>query len=299
MDEINKALQHLDTTLSESTQKLKQQYCDGIHATTSHFQNIYNDFDQLAAKYIQSLSQPSTLPTAPNPFNTKIVIEVQDGKPTKVTRPDDWNTDIGYLPNRREMYTISAYQFWDKELGKIVKDINVNTLNSHVGMCGCSGPRETHVSISYNSSGGSKRQCIAKHDQLIRMTPITVDNYLNISYNDIYICFNKLVFPEFAFTTGIKYNDMYISSNYNIYGDQYSKVYSKDTENSTLYMAHYCIPDNWLDVYNYFDGIRAMIHSKVFNIDTQRLCDLEEENAKLKAELEQKQTLIDKYKSSM
>ena len=294
MDKINKALQNLHTTLAESKQKLRDDYCNGIRATSTHFQEIYNNFDTLASTYIPRYqTNNGVIDTITNEiFNPNIVIECVDGKPSIIVRPDEWNSEIGYLPNRREMYTITAYILkYDNncidenkiiELSKNVEILNihnyddVDTIIKHAHSCRTNNPGVDVINIS-------------------------VDNYLNMyailgNKMGIYVCLNKVPFPEFAFTTNVKYNNMYIIYYKTVYD---TNIYSKNSDATTLCNASSCIPENWQEVYNYFDGIRAMIHAKVFNIDTKHMVNLEEENGKLRADLEQKQKLLDKYKSSL
>lgn len=295
MDKINKALQNLHTTLAESKQKLRDDYCNGIRATSTHFQEIYNNFDTLASTYIPGYqTNNGVIDTITNEiFNPNIVIECVDGKPSIIVRPDEWNSEIGYLPNRREMYTITAYILkYDNncidenkiiELSKNVEILNIHNYDDV----------DTIIKHAHLRSEPLK--------QYVDVINISVDNYLNMyatlgNKKGIYVCLNKVPFPEFAFTTNVKYNNMYIIYYKTVYD---TNIYSKNSDATTLCNASSCIPENWQEVYNYFDGIRAMIHAKVFNIDTKHMVNLEEENGKLRADLEQKQKLLDKYKSSL
>lgn len=76
-------------------------------------------------------------------------------------------------------------------------------------------------------------------------------------------------------------------------------LFSNDNESEVLEKASLFIPNNYEDVYKYFDGIRAMIHSKTFNADQNRLQELKSENTQLKAELQKTTNLLEKYKASM
>lgn len=307
MDEINKALQRLDTTLRESSLKLKHKYSDAIHATSNHFHTVYKDFDSLASKYIEPASNASADSQL---FNPRIVVEFQDGKANKIVRfeDNDWKHDMGYLPNRKEMYSIALHQFPDKELAKNIAKINVSNFGSIVT------DYNTIAHYNFNTENDAHLPWIQFKDKIASKIYaeqiLIIDNYLNIHlpsyFNEkkeylggIYLCLNKVAFPQFAFSTGIKYETMYV-----YHGDLFNPghdatVFSKDKEKDVFWMANKCIPDNHKEVYKYFDGIRAMIHSKVFNSDMERTKELEEENVKLKAELENQKELIEKYKASM
>lgn len=272
MEIINNSIINLDKHLQETIKKLQNEYEKGILDTCKHYQNIFTEFDKSLLECFPVLNDmPSVLPEDIR-FNPKIVIEfVNNRKASKILRDGYWNNDYGFIQNRKIMYEIDLFQFVNEKemIGASIHNIN---------------PKNK--------------------------MKFKVDNYLNIECNlicsNIYLCFNKIPFPEIAFTTKKLLNDIICNNCMNNSIIYQHKILSKDWDNNVLEKCKYFIPDNYEEVYNYFEGFRKLAnwHHGIVNVDKQRIKHLESECKldkkkieKLENEIKNKNEMIEKYKN--
>lgn len=318
MDHINQALYNLDKHLINTKETLKLEYCNAIHKTATYYNKVFSNFDNLAKEYIPNL--PSNNGAHSEAFNPKMVIEYKDGKACNICRPDDWNASIGYLPNQKFIYNIALYQCWDKGIAKTIENLDIENFRKNIYYYTfwqkiAKYIPGSSIGFTINTNSDKILEIHKMHhrfkylDNNVHKSTLHIDNYLNmyISKNSvssnstgIYFCFNKVPFPDFAFASNNKLSNIYVTQANNILNHMNREIlFSKDTESEVLDKANSFIPDNYNEVYAYFDGIRAMANNKMADNSEQKLEQLEYENDKLRKQLAKKEDLLKKYMSSM
>lgn len=331
MEIINNSIINTNTHLQETIKKLQNEYEKGILDTCKHYQNIFTEFDKSLLEYFPVLNDmPSVLPEDIR-FNPKIVIEFDNNrKASKILRDGYWNNDYGFIQNRKIMYEINLFQIYDdiiKEIAKEIKIYDITILQKLILYL------RQHCKLNNNSN----LLFIERIEEKAWKCKLKVDNYLNIesdiyinehSTENIYFCFNKIPFPEIAFTTNKLLNDIIysydnsiinfkkINNSYDIllsrrnisimHCKRENDILSKDNDNNVLEKCKYFIPDNYEEVYNYFEGFRKLAnwHHGIVNVDKQRIKHLESECKldkkkieKLENEIKNKNEMIEKYKN--
>lgn len=225
---------------------------------------------------------PSVLPEDIR-FNPKIVIEFDNNrKASKILRDGYWNNDFGFIQNRKIMYEIDLFlvenYIRDKDYILVYKNSDITTLDNNLELV----RREKYGNRSSDLTNFRHVLSTLKNTSKIKFK---VDNYLNIECNsrcgNIYFCFNKIPFPEIAFTTNKLLNDIICSHDNSIikFSKRENNVLSKDNDNYVLEKSKYFIPYNYEEVYNYFEGFRKLAnwHHGIVNVDKQRIKHLESE----------------------
>lgn len=297
MDIINTSLNNLKLELNNSIKKLKDEYEKTILDTSNYYKNIFTEFDKYLLEYFPQINDfPNVLPQNIR-YNPSIIIEYDnDRKPKQILRKGDrdWNEDIGYLPNRKIMYSINLIYFDHKDIAIEVENLDISNIYRFIS---------TNWLI-YIRKG-------INYQNIIKLE-LHIDNYLNIqpyvsnqnkTNSNVYFCFNKIPFPEVAFTTKRLKN--LIVSNINNIINNYN-INSKDNELDILNKAKYYIPDNYEEIYNYYDGYRKLsgMYNTLINENKDKLKVLGDENElyknknnELEKELEYTKDMLNKYKS--
>lgn len=333
MEIINKSLQVLDTNLASAIQKLKNEAQQAIVNTADYYFNSYKNYDITLVNYFPKLSNMPEIKPENIRFNPKMVIEydILNQEPKKILREGDWNKDIGYLPNRKVMYEIELIQcrhineakifenldiynlknfmndgnFWTKDLFHIPQDINIYNINELPKKC-----RKVRIGTNtFNVNDINFKEPIWKFI-------LEVDNYLNITSKlcmdgyiteNIYFCFNKTPFPDFSFLSNNKFKNFIMSGEHNILNEIHKDIiFSNDKNQYILTKSRYFVPENYKEVYNYFNGIRKLgnLYNELDKEDKNKIIYLEEqlnldkEKIKnLEKQLKDKSDLLEKYKS--
>ena len=280
MEFIEEGLRGIETNFENTKSKQYKILLDSINKTSKKVYNNCSKFDRTIKKTFPQCPEP---PEKIEVFNPNRVICFDENLKANKTM-DEWDTTIGILPNRYVKYTINNYRYnndYDLEFKKKIneRDItfydNINTnefdytcfnckTNTNVHNCATHGKHRKGFVINTDIFINNQTKSIIQHTT--NNTKLVIDNYLNIYVPDekIYLLFNKTPFPEFAFHSNHKLSHIYFDMNLNVD----SKVYmSKDEENIklTLTMCDNLIPDNYKEVYDYFNNTRKLF--TILNMD--------------------------------
>jgi hypothetical protein len=326
MDIINTSIFNLDKQLQKNIKSLQYEYQKAILDTSKYYFNLYSDFDNsLKSCFTELQNIPEILPENYK-YNPIMIIEFDNNrKPSKILREGDWNKDMGYLQNRKIIYDIDLIQVSKDELiesTKFIDNTDITSLDNLFSnrLWNIIYPEQINLihgmaKITANRFWNS----LNSNNQIInqfRKFKLRVDNYLNIessicingySTENIYFCFNKISFPDLAFTSNKKLNKLIITEFNNVINVQNKNIiFSKDKENDILDKSKYFIPNNYGEVYTYFDNFRKLAtwyntevkehKNKIICLEQQVNLDKEKiEN--LETELKQKNELLNNYKN--
>jgi hypothetical protein len=331
MEIINNSLSNLDKQLQKNIKDLQNEYQKAILDTSKYYFNSYTDFDISLIEYFPDIKNTPRILPENHRYNPKMVIEYdKDRNPVKILREGDWDTDIGYLQNRKVMYEIELIQCWDKEVVETIENIdicNFKEFMSDKDFWNKLINKTLYKSISrYNFFNIRFKDTECTDIQIkvdlkykvegIWKFKLEVDNYLNLKSNicingfttqNIYFCFNKIPFPDFAFLTNNRLQRLVISGENNILNYRHKDtILSKDKEEEILNKSKFIVPENYEEVYKYFDNFRKLANwyieglkeekNKIINLEKQITQD-KEKIKKLENELKQKDVLLEKYKS--
>lgn len=332
MDIINNSITNLEKKLEENIKLIKDEYHNSILETSTYFKNVYQDFDNSLLDCFPVLNDNIYKKIDTSPFNPKLIIDysLDNRQPEKILREGDWDTNTGFLLHRKEMYEIDLIQCNSEQL-KLNNNIEntditniIRFLNTYINIQSDGRGQISiraheflfqikieHLNLSVRTNN---RGYIKFKDDTVGKIRLIIDNYLNIyckinSLNgnnvNIYFCFNKILFPDIAFTTDKKLRRLVIDPTHNILV-QAANLFSKDAEQEILEKAKNFIPENYNEVYNYFEGFRKLGNWHMINIkdNKQKINDLEQKKKDLEIKIndleikiKDKQEMINKYKS--
>jgi hypothetical protein len=276
------SLQSIEKNLNIDIQNKKHEINKLILDMSLHYTNRYQDFNKSINNIFPSLNELTI--KNKDIFNPSLVIEYnfKIKKPINILKKDDWNNDDGYVNNRKVMYEIELIQCWDKEVVETMENIDICNFKSFLK--NSKFWREKLIKGFYridirNNNFYSTLEYLGE----VCKFKLEVDNYLNLNYKfydnnecikaNIYFCFNKIIFPEFAFLSNNKLKRLVISKKNNIINNNYiNKLLENNSEykNNILDKSKSFIPENYSEVYNYFNGIRKMIKLYNKNIKTKK-----------------------------
>lgn len=289
MEIIEKGIRDIETKYEETQQKQKTYLIDTINNTAKLIQNNCSKFDNLIRKYFTDCPEhPETF----NIFNPKRVIIIENDKAVKTI--ENWNTKEGILPNRYVKYNIRCVQTSNKDVGKAFDNITIDKLcsifNKKYGI---------DNNKLYDRNGGSVILLLSNRHELANyyIYDLEVDNYLNIyeQTTGVYIMFNKIPFPEFAFHSNHKFNNIYVNFNECLFNNKnINKIHSKDNEKQMLELINHLIPENYEQIYQYFNNTRKLFTQ--FEVDKDAIISTEDNDIE---ETDVKDTIITSYKEKL
>lgn len=328
MDIINNSITNLEKKLEENIKLIKDEYHNSILETSTYFKNVYQDFDNSLLECFPVLNDNIYKNIDHSPFNPKLIIDysLDNRQPEKILREGDWDTNIGFLLHRKEMYEIDLIQcnniqsifnneIENKDITNIISFLNtyINIQSDGRGQISIKAHESVFQIKIENYIRTINRGYIKFNNNIVGKIKLIIDNYLNIYCKinglngnnvNIYFCFNKILFPDIAFTTDKKLRRLVIDPVHNILVQ--GKLFSKDAEQEILEKAKNFIPENYNEVYNYFEGFRKLGNWHMINIkdNKQKINDLEQKNKDLEIKIndleikiKDKQEMINKYKT--
>ena len=292
MESIEQGLNNIDLHRQDAIKRHKQLFANAVYEAANVSNKCCNNLDKEFIKYFPEIASESKT----TPFNPNTVVEFRDGTvfgdaDNKCNKTiDEWNHDIGLLPNRQvmgnyyidigETYTIPCmYCNLHKVHSPVVKCMGCNkeyNLPNFQGpilpcghqwntyakpmSCACTNA-PTHFIYNYNTipspdiGRGSDKQLF---NSSITHT-FEIDNYLNLYHppTKLYILFNKTAFPNIAFHFQKNIYDskrMKALPNTELLKESYHK--SLDNRDDFLKNITNIIPDDLYEKRDFFNRFR-------------------------------------------
>ena len=236
-DEVIKRYRNAIQTYQEAIQHQNKSYSNLIYRIgrrgLDYSQIIDNNLKRiLPGKYFTT---SDTHEVYSNVFNPKYVIEFKDFKPHRLIK--SWDQEKGILPNVMTMYNLD----YNIDSGSDARVPLQEKYSSNPYLM------YSYVGKNYNDRSGFDRFTLR----------FNVDNYMNM-YNPssgIYFMFNKIPFPQMAFSLKEKKLDFVTQPNnfIDLPSSKFENLYSAERD---IFFFENFVPTNIKEVMNYFLDFR-------------------------------------------
>ena len=241
MESIEQGLNNIDLHRQDAIKRHKQLFANAVYEAANVSNKCCNNLDKEFIKYFPEISSESNT----TPFNPNTVVEFRDGKvfgdaDNKCNKTiDEWNHDIGLLPNRQVMGNyyidigVNSFNYKITKDNKCSMHCKVHNIASTIVQCAACKTQFTNPSFDKLTlpcghqwkTYAKPMSCACTHaqqenfiygipsspdiergfDKPLFNSSIThtfeIDNYLNLYHppTKLYILFNKTAFPNIAF----------------------------------------------------------------------------------------------------
>lgn len=312
MDTVEQGLRNIDKHHLKAIEKHKELYAKTVFDSATHSNISSKNLDLEFNKHFPEIDSIGI--EEETPFNPTTVIQL--GEVYKEI--ETWNKDDGLLPNRKVMgeyyidtceYRNDTNKYYCKTHNKGFPNfnngyhLNGNTNNVQLSAmilpCGCNlwtSNNTIIINAHLSETPDIKRGIDKPLFMPDKSYTLEVDNYLNLYHKEtgLYLMFNKTAFPmiPFYFKDKVIYSSKRIEQfkNEKLFTKEYQK--SRDSREEFLEDIKQIIPDNYNDIFTFFNRFRQF---KSFKYEVS-----EEEHAmksiETDEELDLRDNLIESYK---